>query len=131
MRHVFRAALALLCLLIVVPSFAAPTCVQGAAGVPPTATLKFTAPTTNTDGTPVNGPLTYTLFAGASSGTESQIATALSGSPVNVTTGLLPGTTVYFYIVAVDAKGNASAPSNEACKAFPVSVPGTVTITIS
>lgn len=131
MKHLFRAAVALLALTALPALAAGPTCVQGAAGIAPSATLTFTAPTKNTDATPVAGPLTYTLFAGPSSGAETQVATALSGSPVSVSTGLSPNTTVYFYLVAVDANGNKSAPSNEVCKSFPASVPGTVTITIS
>ena len=118
---------------LVVPSAFAttPTCIEGAAGVAPTATLTFTAPTVNTDGTPVATPLTYELYEGSTSGAEALVASGLSSSPVTVSTGLKAGTTAYFYIRVVDAKGNVSAPSNEVCKSFPASTPASVTITIT
>lgn len=110
---------------------AAPTCVQGVAGAAPTATISFTPPTLNTDGTAVATPLTYTLFASTTSGAEVAAKTGLTGSPISVSTGLTPNMTAYFYVVVVDANGKQSLPSNEVCKAFPASTPGTVTITIS
>jgi predicted phage tail protein len=109
----------------------APTCVQGKVGVAPAATITFTAPTTNTDGTPIATPLTYEIFEGTASGAETLAAKGLAGSPIAVNTGLKDGTTVYFYVEAVDANGAASAPSNEVCKSFPAGVPSSVTITIT
>ncbi len=124
--------------LIVALSFAgaalaqtAPTCVVGKSGVAPTATLTFTAPTTNTDGTPIATPLTYELFQGTASGQETLVATDLTGSPISVTTGLADGETLYWFIKVMDAHGTTSAPSNEVCKTFPAGTPSTVTITIS
>jgi predicted phage tail protein len=118
-------------LLAATAAFAAPTCVMGVAGVAPTATLTFTAPTTNTDGTPIATPLTYEVFEGSTSGGEALAAKGLAGSPITVNTGLKDNTTVYFYVEVVDANGNASAPSNEVCKTFPAAVPSTVTITVT
>ncbi len=109
----------------------APTCVQGTVGVAPTATITFTAPTTNTDGTPISGTLTYDIFQGTSSGSETLAAKGLAGSPIVVNSGLTDGTTVYWYVEAVNSAGVASAPSNEVCKTFPAGVPNTVTITIT
>jgi predicted phage tail protein len=108
-----------------------PTCIQGTSGVAPTATLTFTAPTTNTDGTAIATPLTYEIFEGSTSGGEALAAKGLAGSPITVNTGLKDGTTTYFYIEVVDANGSTSAPSNEVCKAFPAGVPNAVTITIT
>lgn len=109
----------------------ASTCVQGVAGQVPSASITFTPPTTNTDGSGLTLPLTYNLYQSSVSGAEVKVVTALKGSPVSVTTGLTPRTTYYWKMTAVDAGGNESALSNEVCKVFPASVPGAITITIS
>lgn len=123
--------LGILALLVPVLAFAGPTCVVGKVGLAPAATLTFTAPTTNTDGTPIATPLTYDLFEGTSPSALYPVAKGLTGSPVTVDTGLKDGTTVYFDLTVVDAHGTMSAPSNVVCKTFPSAVPGTVTITIT
>lgn len=117
--------------LFILPIASNAQCVTGASGVAPTASIAFVAPTTNTDGTTVVGPLTYNVYQSTTSGAETKAASALKGSPITVTTGLTPKTTVYFKISVTDANGNESALSNEVCKTFPASVPGSVTITIS
>lgn len=109
----------------------APACTQGVAGVAPTATLTFTAPTTNTDGTPVATPLTYEVFMGPASGKEVLLSKGNTTSPIVVNGSLVDGNTYYFYIETVAADGEVSAPSNEACKTFPPGVPGTVVIKIT
>ncbi len=107
------------------------TCAQGRTGIAPTASITFTAPTTNTDGTPIAGPLTYDILQGTSPSSLSVVAKGVSGSPVLLNTGLSPGTTAYFAVVVVDAHGNQSAMSNVACKTFPASVPATVVIQLT
>jgi hypothetical protein len=123
------AFLALACLNIA--AHAAPTCTAGVAGVAPVATLSFTAPTQNTDGTPIATPLTYNVFQGTTSGGEVKVGSAAAGSPIVINTGLAYGTTFYFYITVTDAHGTSSAPSNEGCKTFPAGVPGTIVITLT
>lgn len=108
----------------------AQSCAAGSQNIAPVATLTFTPPTTNLDGTPVNGPLTYTLYEGASSGAETKAATGITASPYLVNSGIKGGTTVYFELTAVDANGNESPRSNEACKTFPVAPPNSFVITI-
>ncbi len=125
------AAAALLFLSFLAPANAAPTCVVGKSGTAPTASITFTAPTTNTDGTALTGTVTYDLFQGTSSGAEKEVATGLSGSPIAVNTGLADGTTIYWYVEAVNSAGNASAPSNEVCKTFPAGTPSSVVISIT
>jgi predicted RecA/RadA family phage recombinase len=115
--------------LFALPAFAQ-TCVQGKSGVAPTATLTFTAPTQNTDGTAIKTPLAYNLYMATSSGAETKVASALAGSPISVTTGLTPGSAYYFEVTVIDGNGTESAKSAEVCKAFATSVPSTVTITI-
>ena len=129
----FSMAAVICALTLSAPVFAqtAPACVQGKSGVPPTATITFTAPTTNTDGTPVLTPLTYEIFEGSSASSLALVSKGLSGSPITVNTGLHDGTTEYFAVAAVDANGTTSAPSNVVCKTFAVGVPNTVTITIT
>lgn len=123
--------IALLALMILPFAAQAQTCVTGASGTTPTASITFTLPTTNTDGTAVVSPLTFNLYQSTTSGGETKVASALKGSPITVTTGLAPKTTVFFKISVTDANGQESALSNEVCKTFPASVPGSVTITIS
>lgn len=131
----FKKFLALAPLLVLAvmthSAFAQAACVSGASGVTPTASITFTVPTLNTDGTAIAGPITYNLYQSSTSGAEVKVASALKGTPIAVTTGLAPKTTVYFKVSVVDANGNESALSNEVCKSFPASVPGTVTITVS
>jgi len=124
-------ALAALAILATPALAATPTCVQGKAGVAPTATITFTAPTTNTDGTAISGALTYELFQGSSPTALTPVAKGLTSSPISVSTGLKDAETVYWDVVAVASDGTASAPSNVVCKTFPAGVPNAVTITIS
>lgn len=131
MKYLLSALVALVALVISPAILAAPTCVVGAAGQAPVVTLTFTAPTLNTDGTPVATPLTYNLYMSTSSGTEVKTATGLTGSPVSVTANLKPATTYFFTLTAVDKNGVESAQTNEVCKSFPASVPSTFTITIT
>jgi hypothetical protein len=126
-----KALIAALLLLSPVAALAQSACVQGAAGTAPVATIAFTAPTTNTDGTAISTPLTYNLYMGTATGTETKIASGATGSPIAVNTGLKPAATYYFQVTVVDAHGVESPRSNEVCKAFPASTPSTVVITIT
>ncbi len=108
-----------------------PTCVVAKSGVAPVATITFTPPTKNTDGTAITGTLTYDLFWGTSSGGEKLLTSAITGSPITVDADLVDGTTYYAYVEAVNSAGIASAPSNEACITFPAATPDTVVITIT
>lgn len=127
-----KKAFLLLALLALLPIVAeAQTCTSGASGVAPIVKLTFTAPTTNTDGTAIATPVTYNIYQSATPGTEVKVASGVTGSPATVTIGLLPGATAYFKVSVVDKNGAESALSNEACKTFPGSVPGTVVITIT
>ena len=127
----FLLSVGLFAALFTAPLASAATCAVGTVGAAPVASITFTAPTTNTDGTPVDGPLIYELFQGSSPFSLAPVAKGLTGSPVSVKTGLTDGTTVYWDVVAIAADGSASAPSNIACKTFPAGVPHTVTITVS
>lgn len=95
---------------------AAVTCVAGS-NSSLQATFTWTAPTTNADGTPLTLPLTYNVYLGATSGSETK---AVSGLTVlsYVKTGLLPNSSLYGYVTAQDANGEGG-PSSEVCKSFP------------
>ena len=56
-----------------------PTCYVAKSGVAPVATITFTPPTKNTDGTDITGTLTYDLFWGTSSGGEKLLTSAITG----------------------------------------------------
>jgi hypothetical protein len=126
-----RWALGALALALCAGVHAQTACVNGASGIAPAATLIFVPPTANTDGSALNLPLTYNLYQSTVSGAEVKVASGLKGSPISVVTGLTPRTTYYFKVSVTDAAGNESALSVEACKAFPGSVPGAVTITVT
>jgi len=111
-------------------AFGAASCAAGAQDTAPVVTLTFTPPTTNVDGTPVNGPLTYNLYQGTALGAETRAAIGVTGSPDIINSGLKGGTTYYFELTAVDANGVESARSNEACKTFPVAPPNAFVISI-
>jgi hypothetical protein len=86
--------------------------VAAAAG---TATLTWTAPTTNTDGTPVTPLSGYTIYYGTSPGALTQ-SVAVSASTTSYTvTGLAAGTW-YFGMAADAADGTESAMSNVGSK---------------
>lgn len=108
-----------------------PTCVVAKSGVAPVATITFTPPTKNTDGTTITGTLTYDLYMGTASGAEKVVAVGLTGTPITYDANLTDGTTYYFYVTALNSAGNASAPSNEACITFPAGIPDSVVITVT
>jgi hypothetical protein len=111
--------------LLVLVTFAA------TAQTPRTAVITFTAPTTRTDGSTITGALSYEVWQGLKGGTKAKASTVnATSTTINITTGLLGGREYCWHIVAVEA-GIASAPSNEACKAFEQSPPNTVTITVT
>lgn len=86
-----------------------------------TATITWGPPTGNTDGTALAGTITYNIYQGAK-GAEVKTASGVSGTSFTVSTGLADGTTVCWYVTAVEG-GQESAPSAEACKTFPPAVP--------
>lgn len=95
-----------------------------------TATITFTAPTTRTDGTNIAGTLSYEVWQGLKGGTKA-LAGTINNVTTTITTGLQGGREYCWHVIAVEA-GNPSksAPSNEACKAFDLSGPNVVTITV-
>lgn len=111
--------------------YAAPTCVVDNTGGVPRATINFTAPTVQTDGTPIptGTVLTYNLYQSTTSGAEVKVASSTTLS-ITVNTGIVDGTTYYWYVTTSDTSGEGP-PSNEVCKTFHAALPGAVTITIT
>lgn len=80
------------------------------------ATLSWTAPTENTDGTPITGLAGYHIYYGTSEGSMSTTVTVADASEISyVVGGLAPGT-YYFAVVAYNSAGADSAQSNIASK---------------
>lgn len=124
---VFAAAVLLLLLAVTLGTRAQAqiVCIQGNSGEIPKATLTFYAPTLNTDGTPIVLPLTYNVWIGTAPGNEVKTFLGFTGSPIRLTSGLIPGTTYYFQLSVVDGLGRESIPSPEQCKIIANSVPST------
>lgn len=117
MKRLLLAAL----LLVVFPALAQ---------TPRQATITFTAPTQRTDNSSITGALSYEVWQGLKGGAKTKVGT-ITTTNTTVTTGLAGGSEYCWHVVAVEA-GNTSpsAASNEACKAFSLSAPNTVTITV-
>ena len=89
-----------------------------AAAQPPpgNATLKWTVPTLNTNGTPLTDLSGYTISYGTSSTELTQSITITSPTPTTYTIAGLAAGTWYFEIAANASDGTQSAPSNIASK---------------
>lgn len=80
--------------------------------------LYWTPPTTNTDSTPIAGPITYTLYQGSAGAVTTKVQTGITGQSALVSSGLTPGTQTCFAVTAVVA-GIESVPSNQLCVTIP------------
>jgi hypothetical protein len=76
-----------------------------------TLTAAWAAPTANTDGTAITGPITYNLYSGAR-GKEVQTQSALTATTTAVPT--TPGTQLCVRVTAI-VNAQESAQSAEAC----------------
>ena len=84
------------------------------------ATLSWTPPTENTDGSPLTDLAGYKVYWGSSSGNYTNSATIDNeGVTTYVVTDLLEGTTYYFTTTAFNELGVESSYSNEATKTIP------------
>lgn len=100
--------LALVWLLYAANAF--PACVVGAQGQT-TATLNWAASTTSN--------VAYNVYQGTAAGSETKVQSGLTVTTASVT-GLVAGTTYYFFVTAQNATGESVA-SNEVC--FQVTAP--------
>lgn len=79
------------------------------------ASLSWTAPATNSDGTPLNDLTGYRIYYGTSSGQYSN-SVDVGTFTSSVISGLTVGETYYFVVTAYDTAGNESGYSNETVK---------------
>lgn len=91
----------------------------------PTAVLTWTAPTSNTDGTSITGPLTYNVYQGTSPTTLTKVASNVTATTNSITTGLSDGVTYYWSVTAV-VGGVESAQSLPVSKQFSPGTPSAV-----
>lgn len=89
-----------------------------------TATLNWTAPTTNTDGSPINGAITYRVYGALQGQTKALIGT---GTSPYVHTQVPTGT--FCYAVTAVVTGAESAQTPEVCRVIPAPTPNPPTIT--
>ena len=94
-----------------------------------TATLTWTAPTLNDDGSDYTDPSHYTVYAGCqqSGQYEEQTITDIPWTQTEITVSALPESTCYFVATATNLSGVASQYSGEATKTFDAQLPGTIT----
>lgn len=84
------------------------------------ATLSWTAPSENTDGSPLNDLAGFKVYWGTASGNYGNSVTLANPSlSTYIVENLLPGTTYYFATKAYNSQGLESSFSNEASKAIP------------
>jgi len=76
------------------------------------ASLSWSAPTTYSDGSPLTGTLTYTVYQGPQGGTKAKVSSTAT-TTYTVSSGLTQGTTVCWQVSAT-LNGQESALSNEA-----------------
>ena len=82
------------------------------------ASLSWTAPTENTDGTPITGLAGYYIYYGTSANALTMTVTVSDATATSyVVDGLTPGT-YYFAVVAYNAEGMDSGESNIASKSI-------------
>lgn len=97
--------------------------VSPVAGVPSTgsgrAILSWTAPTENTDGTPLTDLAGYRVYVGNSAASLSIAATLSQPTPPRFTVEGLPAGTWYFAVTAVNSAGVESVLSNIGSKTIP------------
>lgn len=122
----------LLSLFTCISEVHAATCATGTVGVAPIAQISGAAPTKNVDGSTITLlPLTYNLYQGTASGSETKVASGLTSPTASVNTGLIAGSTYYWTFTSVDSGGHESSQSNEVCKTFPATQPNSMTITVT
>lgn len=98
----------------------------------PTIAVSWTAPTNNTNGTPIAGAITYNLYQGPQAGTLVKVQSGITGTSGVITAGIVPGT-VYCFAATAVANGNESVQTSPACGVVAIgtpNAPGQITIII-
>lgn len=96
-----------------------------------TETLSWTNPTLYTDGSALTLASINVYRGTSATGPWTKIGSVAESSATPITTytdaTAVAGTTEYYYVTALDAAGNESAPSNIASKAIPPATPNAPT----
>ncbi len=95
-----------------------------------TATVTWVNPTTYTDGTALTLASVNVYRGTSAAGPWTKIGTVTEGSTLITSytdTSAPAGSTVYYYVTAVDGSGSESAPSNTASKAIALPTPNAPT----
>lgn len=95
---------------------------------PPQAAVSWVAPTLNTDGTAISGPITYNVYQGLT-GALVKVLSNLTTTSTVITTGLTPGSSQCFAVSAV-VNGAESAQSAFMCATIPNPIPGSPTTVV-
>ncbi len=105
MEKILLSMIILLLCVIVVP----------AAYATPVSQWQWDATTTNTDNTPVDGPVSYSMTCGTTSGTYTIISSQVTGLTMQISTvlGGQANGTYYCAVTAIDTWGSQSDFSNE------------------
>jgi hypothetical protein len=99
------------------------------AQTPRQAVITFAAPTARTDGSAITGALSYEVRQGLKGAAKTKVGT-ITATTATITSGLAGGSEYCWEVVAIEAGNGQSVPSSEACKAFSLSAPNAVTITV-
>lgn len=109
-----------------ISTFLAGLLVAASAFAANTAVLTWTPPTAYTDGSPIVGALTYNVYQGLQGAPKVKVGSPATTATATISTGLNNGAT-YCWTVTATQGTNESAPSNEACKTFPLVPPAAPT----
>ena len=104
--------------LLMITMFAAVLHIGGNEAQAASASVAWSAPTTNTDGTAISNLAGYNLYVGSASRSYQQKINVGNATSYNVA-NLNDGSTYYFAVTAYNSAGAESAYSTEASKAFP------------
>jgi hypothetical protein len=107
----------LLYLFLLFMAVTALSCGHSSGGGGGTATLDWTAPTTNSDGSALTDLAGYKVYYGTASGSHPQSIDVGNVATYEVT-NLPNGFTYYFVVTAYNQSGVESDPSNEGSKAI-------------
>lgn len=93
-------------------------------------TIRWTAPTTHTDNSPITTPLTYNVYSGAKGAVKTKIGTVGAGTTTFAAPNVVIGSC--FAVTAVESGAGESVQSSEACMlAVPKPPAGVTFITIT
>jgi hypothetical protein len=98
-------------------------------------TARWTAPTTNTDGSAITQTLNYNLYQAACGSALVKVQSGIAGLTTTITKGMIPGTTQCFALTALNTTtGMESAQTSQVQVTVPQptpNAPGGLTVTLA